>query len=300
MTRIVGFAVALILCGSVACTVGHADNRSQDTAVHTETASSQSAPTVNPNAGYYETSGPIVVENQLDVVAQRDGMISEITRDTGSSVHKGDVLARLDDRQLLADREAAAQKLESIAADVSNWESELKVLQADLARSQKMWEAQIISKEVYEHTQYNAVADEYELAKEQKNYLSQQATLRALDFELQKTRIAAPFDGVVARRYVRSGQRVGAGDRLFWVTAVAPLRVRFTLPERFVAKARTGDAVSVSLRLPQSSPHTAKIIQISPVVDPASDTIELLAEITGPAPELRPGMKASVRLRDAP
>lgn len=298
MTKIA--AVALTLCGSVACTV-HADNSSQAPPVHNEVASVQSEPPApSPDANYYETSGPIVVENQLDVASQRDGIITEIAQDTGSSVHKGDVLARLDDRQLLADREAASQKLESIAADVNNWESELKVLQADLARSQKMWEAHIISKEVYEHTQYNAIADEYELAKERKNYLSQQATLQALDFELQKTKITAPFDGVVARRYVRSGQRVGAGDRLFWVTAVAPLRVRFTLPERFVTKARSGDAVSVSSLLPQSSPHTAKIIQVSPVVDPASDTIEILAEIAGPAPELRPGMKASVRLRDVP
>lgn len=300
MTKIAAFAVALILCGSVACTV-HADNSSQAPPARNEVASAQSGPPAPAaDSSYYETTGPIVVENQLDVAAQRDGMITEIARDTGSSVHKGDVLARLDDRQLLADREAAAQKLESIAADVSNWESELKVLQADLARSQKMWEAHIISKEVYEHTQYNAVADEYELAKERKNYLSQQATLQALDLELQKTRITAPFDGVVARRYIRSGQRIGAGDRLFWVTAVAPLRVRFTLPERFVTKARSGDAVSVSSLLPQSSRHTAKIIQVSPVVDPASDTIEILAEIAGSAPELRPGMKASVRLRDVP
>lgn len=301
MTNIAAFAVVFVLSGSLACTVGHADNSSQVSPVHSETTSPQSEPPVSSSgAGYYETTGPIVVENQLDVAAQREGMITEISRDTGSPVHKGDVLARLDDRQLLADREAAAQKLESIAADVNNWESELKVLQADLARSQKMWEAHIISKEVYEHTQYNAVADEYELAKERKNYLSQQATLQALDFELQKTRITAPFDGVVARRYIRSGQRVGAGDRLFWVTAVAPLRVRFTLPERFVTKTRSGDAVSVSSLSPQSSPHAARIIQVSPVVDPASDTIEILAEITGPAPELRPGMKASVRLRDIP
>ena len=235
----------------------------------------------------------------MDVAAQREGVVVEIAADTGQSVHKGGLLAKLDDRQLLSDREAAEEKLESIDADVKNWEAELKVLQADLERAQKMWGAQIISKEVFEHTQYNAIADQYELLRERKNYLSQQALVHSLDLELQKTQITAPFDGVVARRYTRVGQRVEAGARLFWVTAVSPLHVRFTLPERFVEKVHPGDPVTVSSSGAQPSTHTARIIQVSPVVDPASDTIEIVAEILSGPNDLRPGMKANVRIRDA-
>jgi membrane fusion protein (multidrug efflux system) len=238
------------------------------------------------------------VENQVDVTAQRDGVVVDIAADTGQAVQKGDLLAKLDDRELLSDREVAEQKLDSIDADVKNWEAELKVLQSDLERAQKMWEAHIISKEVYEHTQYNALADQYELLRERKNYLSQQAAVHSLDLELQKTQIVAPFDGVIARRYLRVGQRVEAGTRLFWVTAVSPLRVRFTLPERFVQKVHPGDSVTVSSLDPQASIHSARIIQVSPVVDPASDTIEILAEIPGAPNDLRPGMKTNVRIRD--
>jgi multidrug efflux pump subunit AcrA (membrane-fusion protein) len=42
--------------------------------------------------------------------------------------------------------------------------------------------------------------------------------------------------------------------------------------------------------------HTARVIQMSPVVDPASGTIEVLAELTAAAPDLRPGMQADVHL----
>lgn len=301
MRRLTTFALALMLPGCLSCTPGSARTETPP-AVSPQaeaTVSPVDPPAPSSDPSFYQSSGPIVVENQIDIAAQREGLVSEIARDTGSPVRKGDLLAKLDDRQLLADREAAQQKLESIAADVSNWESELKVLQADLQRAQKMWEAHIISREVYEHTQYNATADQFELARERKNYLSQQATVQSLDFELQKTKITAPFDGVVARRYVRAGQRVGLGDRLFWVTAVAPLRVRFTLPERFIAKTQSGDTVTISSFLPGSSTHTARIIQVSPVVDPVSDTIEVVAEIMGPSLDLRPGMKANVRVRDA-
>ena len=246
----------------------------------------------------FNSSGPIVVENQIDVAAQREGVVVEILADTGQTVHKGDSLARLDDRELLSDREAAEEKLESIDADVKNWEAEAKVLEADLERAQKMWDAHIISKEVFEHTQYNAMADHYDLLRERKNYLSQRAIVHSLDLELQKTRIAAPFDGVVARRYTRVGQRVEAGARMFWVTAVSPLHIRFTLPERFVQRVAPGDSVTVSSSGSEGSIYAARIIQVSPVVDPASNTIEIVAEIQGAPNGLRPGMKATVQVRD--
>src|SRR5271165_6656141 len=70
--------------------------------------------------------GPIVVEQQLDVTALRDGVISELAADVDSPVKKGQLLARLDDRQLLAERDALEHKARSIDADVKNWESEVQ------------------------------------------------------------------------------------------------------------------------------------------------------------------------------
>src|ERR1700723_901919 len=43
---------------------------------------------------FYRTSGPIVVENQVDVSAQREGMVTEILADVGELVHRGQLLAR--------------------------------------------------------------------------------------------------------------------------------------------------------------------------------------------------------------
>jgi multidrug efflux pump subunit AcrA (membrane-fusion protein) len=42
--------------------------------------------------------------------------------------------------------------------------------------------------------------------------------------------------------------------------------------------------------------HPAKVIDVSPVVDPSSGTIEVLAQIEGAAPDLRPGMLATIRI----
>lgn len=242
------------------------------------------------------SSGPIVVENQLDVSSQREGVVTQIFADTDKFVRKGALLARLDDRQLTADRDAAEAKLRAIEANVKNWIAEVKVLESDLERSEKMWAAQIITKEQLDHDRFKVEADRYELERERQTAVNQQEIIHSLNLELDKTRILAPFDGVVARRYVRVGQRVGNGDRLFWVTATSPLRVKFTLPEQFIGRISHGQMINVISPDSPDSRHTAKVIQISPVIDPSSGTIEVLAEIVGPVGNLRPGMTANVRI----
>jgi RND family efflux transporter MFP subunit len=249
-----------------------------------------------PSSPTFLASGPLVVENQVDVAAQRDGVVARVDVDAGTPVRKGQLLGTLDDRQIAADKDAADAKVLSTQADLQGWEGEVKVLQADRERAEKMWEAQLITKQELDHARYKVEADQYDVQRVRENLKNAQAVARSLDLELEKTRIRAPFDGVVARRYVRVGQRVAVGDRLFWVTAVAPLRIRFTLPERFLGRIKAGDPLTVTAVAGAEQPHQAKVLRVSPVVDPSSGTIEVLAELTGNTGDLRPGMTANVQL----
>ena len=256
------------------------------------------APKIETAPADFTASGPIVVENQLDVSAQREGIVTRVIAEVSRHVRRGEVLATLDDRQIAADRDAAAAKVKSLEADVKGWEYETKVLQADLDRDEQMMKAQLITEQQLEHARYKVEADKFETERARQNLINAQASLQSLQLELEKTRIAAPFDGVVARRYVRAGQKVAVGDRIFWVTAVAPLRIRFTLPERFAGRVQNGDSLSITSADVPSELHAAKIISVSPVVDPASGTIEAVAEVVGDSGALRPGMTATVRFKN--
>ena len=241
-------------------------------------------------------TGPLVVEHQVDVAAQRDGLVSSISSEAGARVKAGTALAHLDDRQLSANLEAARAKTRSVAADLKNWQAEAEVLKADYGRAQRLWDLGLISQEQLEHAKYKAESDQWDIKRVSETLNTAHEEEHALELELEKTRIAAPFDGVVARRYVRAGQTITKGDRLFWVTAEGPLRLRFTLPEKFVGRLRRGQELPLtSPDVPQEK-HTVKIMEISPVVDPSSGTIEILAELAGPAGNLHPGMTASVRI----
>lgn len=245
-------------------------------------------------------SGPLIVEHQVDVDAQRDGIVTRILAEPGQRVRTGDLLAQLDDQQLSADLEAARAKTRSVEADLKNWEAEAKVMQSDYERAKKMWDAEIITKEQLEHAQFKAESEQWDIQRVRELLTNSRQAERSLELELDKTRIRAPFAGLVARRYVRAGQQVAKNDRLFWVTAEAPLLLRFTLPERFLGHIHRGQQLSLTSPDLPDEKHMAQVTAVSPVVDPASGTVEVVVELMGNSGQLRPGMTASVRLDALP
>jgi membrane fusion protein (multidrug efflux system) len=235
------------------------------------------------------------------VEALREGVIATILVQPGTTVRKGQLLARLDDRQISADLDAAADRVRALEANLQNWQAETKVLQADRSRAEKLYADQVIAKEELDHAVYKEEADEFEIKRESESLNNAKDVLRSLQLEKEKANITAPFDGIVARRYVRVGQKVAVNDRLFWVTALAPLQVRFTLPERFFGNIHEGALLTVtSSDISPESKYTARVVQVSPVVDPSSGTMEILAQITDSNSALRPGMLVNISLNHHP
>jgi membrane fusion protein, multidrug efflux system len=248
----------------------------------------------------FSVSGPLIVEHQLELLAQRDGVVSKLFQDAGGRVRSGEMLAQLDDRQLSADVEAAHARTLATEADLNNWKAEAKVLAVDYERARKLWDAQVITQEQLEHAKFKAEADEWDVRRVEQLLVNAKETEHSLDLELEKTRIRVPFDGIVARRYVREGQQVVKGDRLFWVTAEGPLRMRFTLPEKFLGQVQRGQELPLSTPDLPAQEFKARVIQVSPVVDPASSTIDVIVELEGNTKPLRPGMDAKVRFNTVP
>jgi len=251
-------------------------------------------PSAETGPGVLSVTAPLIVEHQVDVTAQRDGIVARIFVDTGARVRAGTVLAQLDDRQLKANLEAARAKTRSIAADLKNWQAEAEVLKADYVRAQRLYNEKLIAEEQLQHAKYKAESDEWDILRVTEQLNTAKEEEHSLELEMEKTRIAAPFNGLVARRYVREGQSAVKGDRLFWVTEEGPLRVRFTLPEKFIGRVRKGQQMPLAASEPAAEVHAVRIVEISPVVDPSSGTIEVLAELVGYHGELRPGMTVAI------
>jgi RND family efflux transporter MFP subunit len=242
--------------------------------------------------------GPIIVEHQVDLTAQRDGLVQKIYVDAPARVKAGALLAELDGRQIQSNLAAARAKTRSVEADLKNWEAEAEVLKADYGRQKNLFALGLTSQEQLEHAKYKAESDQWDIKRVTETLNTTKEEEHSLELELEKTKVTAPFGGLIARRYVREGQSVTKGERLFWVTAEAPLLMRFTLPEKFFGKIHTGQPVQVTGADAPTEKHLAKVKQVSPVVDPSSGTFEVLVELAGDRGSLRPGMTALAHLEN--
>lgn len=252
--------------------------------------------TTQPPPDVLLASGPITVEQQLDIVSLRSGVIVALPADVDSELQKDQVMARLDARQLEAQRSIAAHKVESLDADLKNWESELQVRETDMRRAEEMHKDGINTQESYDHARYEMTASQYEVERQREEMLGAKADVESIDLELEKTKIVAPFNGIVSQRYVRLGQYVSTGDKLFRVMGTSPLEVRFTLPAAALALVRRGDTVTVSPTPEFQRSISAVVTHISPVVDPGSGTLEVTAVLKDKLPGLIPGTIASIHI----
>jgi HlyD family secretion protein len=235
------------------------------------------------------------VEHQVDVPTQTDGVVADVIKDEGSRVQAGEVLARLDDRSIVAELEKAQADLRIARNNVSYQEAELKAKEANYRRQQQMRQYGLSSEADLEHAEFEATGASYDLASWKANVEKSQAEIRRLETELDKTRIRAPFAGLVARRYIRLGQGVSKSDKCFRVSQLSPLRVQFQVPETSTRQPHLGDTVGVMVPGDASRSFAARIMKVSPTVDPSSDSYEVTAQLTGAGlADLRPGMAVRV------
>jgi membrane fusion protein (multidrug efflux system) len=130
---------------------------------------------------------------------------------------------------------------------------------------------------------------EYDAALYAKRYAD--AAFKRAQLDLSRTRVRAPFTGVVAKRYVRVGDLIEGSTPLFRITAMAPLRVRVLVPESSSDVFHSG--ASVQLTGANGETATARVVVVGPTVDPGSATREVVIELAEPG-EFRPGASVLV------
>lgn len=237
----------------------------------------------------------LTVEHQVDVASQEDGVVEAILRTEGARVVKGSPLAQLDDRTLRAQLAHEQDNLVVAKDNVQYLQAELESKRANYRRYQELRRLGLSSEADLEKAKFQAVGAQYDLASERAIVKRTQSEIRVAELHLAKMQIRAPFGGIVARRYIREGEEIAKGERCFRVTQLRPLEVRFPVPETSPHTPRAGDRIRVWLADDANRSFLARVIRVGPVIDPATGSWDVKAELTGRLPEsLRPGMAVVV------
>jgi len=111
----------------------------------------------------------------------------------------------------------------------------------------------------------------------------------AADAAVAKCTITAPFDGITVDQKAREFQYTNAGQPLLDILDDHGLEVELIAPSRWLAWLKPGLPFKVDIHETEKT-YSAKVVRLSGRVDPISQTIKVIGEITQTAPELMAGM----------
>lgn len=255
-------------------------------------AASESSVRVAPSE---EILSVLSVEHQVDVSTETEGAVIALYKDEGSLVKAGDVLGQIDDRTLKLELIKAEDDLKVAQNNVKYKEAELKAKTAAFERQKQLRQLGLSSEADLEAAEFGAKAAEYDLRGWEAQVESSQAEMSRIKLLIDKTQIRSPFAGVVARRYVREGQMVAKNDKCFRVSQLQPLLVQFQVSEASGHRPELNNNLEVFLVEDPAQPILARIIKISPTVDPTSDSYNVTAQLKdSQVGNLRPGMAVRV------
>lgn len=105
--------------------------------------------------------------------------------------------------------------------------------------------------------------------------------------------VTSPWSGRVARVHARSHMSVTPGQPLVDLVKAGPLRLKLNVPSRWIQDIKSGQRLSVRVDETQRA-YPARIVRINSRVDPASQTVEMEAQLDRYFPDLLPGMSGEV------
>ena len=218
--------------------------------------------------------GTVKSRTVANIAPRMTARILEIKVNAGDKVKKGDVIARLDERDIRAQESAALAALAGANA------------QANRAKADEQRTRSLYSKEAATREKFDAVIAQ---TKEIQAGVSQaSSTVNEIRSHLADTLLLAPFDGIVVKRLQQPGDMGLPGVPVVTLQTPKGLRLETNVPSTCAGHYSTGMDVTVridTLNLTTS----AKIDEISPEVDPQTRT--QLIKIALPAIEgLQPGL----------
>ena len=223
---------------------------------------------------------------QAPVAARAGGYLRRWTKDIGSKVAKGELLAEIDtpelDQQLsqaIAARNQTAATVELARTTVDRWEALRK---------------------------RDAVSQQ-ELEERRSAYVQARANLAGADANVERLRqlesfkrVLAPFSGVITRRNVDIGDLIDSNKPLFLLSQTDPLRVYVNVPQAYAQLVRPGQPAVVTQAEIRGRTFPGEVARTAGAIDTATRTMQAEVNLRNTDGALLPGAFVNVELAAAP
>lgn len=241
-------------------------------------------------SSYIKTDDAYVASDNISVSSKVMGRISKLYAQEGDTVKAGELLAELDSVDMVAQKgQIIATKYQTIANKIQAQEKfiydkkSVKVLEIglkkaedDFSRAKVQFEGGVLSKEQYEHiskaleaakAQYEAAEAQLNVSKAQINSAetavsTAQAQIGVISAQLANTKLYAPVDGVIAKRWLLQGDITQPGQSLYTVNNNSKFWILVYLEETKIGKLQIGQKAKFTLDTYPDVVFTGKIFTI--------------------------------------
>jgi RND family efflux transporter MFP subunit len=282
--------------------------------------------------------GRVDASRRVELAFQVSGLLSQFPVKEGQKVAKGDLIGQLRRDEFKARLESLQGQLDQARAslqalragerpeerrrreaEVRAAEARLTNARADFDRAERLIASRAVSRAEYERTEtaYRVAQEELKSAREmleagligrEEDIQAREAEVRGLEarvveanIKLRDTTLNAPYDGVVAQRFVEEGQNIRAKDPIVRFQDVDEVEIVVDVPETVMAaEISSSDIVEIIAEL-SAAPglqFPAQIREVAQVADPTTQTFLVRAAFKAPEGiRVLPGMTATVSVR---
>jgi multidrug efflux pump subunit AcrA (membrane-fusion protein) len=266
-----------------------------------------------------DLQGTLLSPDQAKVSSEVAGIIRDVPVQLGTEVRAGDVLVRLEPRelQLALDRAESAmhqteaqlgldrganpkqppsdEQIASVRQAIANHDDAKNTF----TRAEQLHGRGLMSKVDYDtaETRLKVAEANYQAALDNARSLRAQLQDRRAAFELAQKKVAdavvrAPVSGAVSERLVQPGEFIRENTPVATIVQMNPLKLKTAIQERHAALIRPGQIVQFVVEAFPDRKFTGKIAYVSPAVDQATRTFPVEALVENPERVLKPGFFA--------
>ncbi len=263
-------------------------------------------------------AGYLVARRQAVVSAKIQGRLSELRVEEGSVVRKGDVIARLENPDFVAQLERSKASLNEFESQKARADAAIQRAEADLAEnrrqlnlSTRLLKDAVVSQDTYDAAVSRARISDAQLAQAKADRLQLDAqragavaNLNYAQAQLDNTIIRAPFDGTVVKKMAEVGESVApippgvnistASGAIVALADLATLEMEADVSESNVAQLVPNQTADVSVQAFPDKHFKAVLRQVIPTADRTKATVMVKVTLVDKDNTLKPEMSAKV------
>ena len=291
---IVGAVLALALAGWLLF--------SRSDALEVQTAQVVAIGGSSGSASVLDATGYVVARRMATVSAKITGKVQEVMIEEGQKVAAGDVMARLDPVDAVAQRNLANSQLAAAQSEIGSVQAQLREAESNATRMDSLVEQKLVSTSQHEQAIAQRDALRAQLATSQRTADVARSQLQIAEQDLDNTVVRAPFAGVVIAKAAQPGEIVsplsaGGGFTRTGIGTIVDmdsLEVEVEVGEAFIGRVQPKMPVEATLNAYPDWTIPAEVIAIIPAADRGKATVKVRIALKVRDPRIVPDMGVRV------